>query len=43
MNLMNSSVMGQFNRRDKDNFERNKYKFEGVGDGRIGKEKDGFL
>lgn len=43
MNLMNSSVMQQFNTRDKDDFQKNKYKFEGMGGGRIGKEKNGFL
>ena len=30
-------------KREKDSFEKNKYKFEEVNSGKIGKEKDGFL
>lgn len=30
-------------KKEKDSFEKNKYKFENVSSGKIGKEKDGFL
>ena len=41
MKLLNSSVMEI--KREKDSFERNKYKFDKVSSGKIGHEKDGFL
>ena len=41
MRLLNSSVMEI--KREKDSFDRNKYKFEKVSSGKIGHEKDGFL
>lgn len=30
-------------KREKDEFEKNKYKYSGIEGGRIGREKDGFL
>ena len=41
MQLLNSSVMEI--KKEKDNFERNKYKFQNVSSGKFGREKDGFL
>lgn len=41
MQLLNSSVMEI--KKQKDAFERNKYKFENVSSGKFGREKDGFL
>jgi hypothetical protein len=41
MKLLNSNVMET--KREKDQFEKNNYKFEKVNSGRVGREKDGFL
>jgi hypothetical protein len=41
MKLLNSSVMEI--KKEKDTFDKNRYKFENVSSGRIGREKDGFL
>lgn len=41
MHLLNSSVMEI--KKERDTFERNKYKFQDVSTGKFGREKDGFL
>ena len=41
MRLLNSQVMEM--RKEKDQFDRNKYKFQNVSSGKLGKEKGGFL
>lgn len=41
MQLLNSSLMEI--RKQKDEFDKNRYKFENVSSGKVGFEKDGFL
>jgi hypothetical protein len=41
MKLLNSDIMEV--KKDKDQFERNRYKFEQISSGRVGKEKNGML
>lgn len=41
MRLLNSEVMEI--RKEKDQFQKNQYKFENVSSGKVGKEKGGFL
>lgn len=41
MQLLNSHLMSK--KREKDEHERNKYKFSGLENGRIGRENEGFL
>lgn len=41
MKLLNSKIMEK--KREKDDFEKNKYKYTGVEGGRVGRENQGFL
>lgn len=43
MHLLNSSAMNQYERKGKDEFLKNKYKYDGSTVERIGRENKGFL
>jgi len=41
MKLLNSDIMES--KKEKDQFEKNRYKFEQISSGRVGKERNGLL